>query len=482
MSLKREAAWTGLDTLVAAGINFLLRMAIARMLAPDDFGIAALLLTVMALLQAFNDFGFTATLIQRADGAMTPRLVGTTFVLSALVSLALFATMLTFGSTLAQSVFDQPDLAGYLRIFSILLLFSPISTISTALLYRKRKFREISIVRIVSVLAGLLAAIIVLAIDPSPWAVVVQSLVTGFISTTMLAIYARFDFPIRFDRAELGSIMGFSGFILLSDLTGALQAQAGVIILGATLGAKLAGFYALAFYLTDTARKMLMSVLNRVTFVHYSRNQHDRIEIRRAFLATIIWNCRIIFPIMLTAIIFAPAFTLLALGQEWAAINTPIRWLALSVIIGTAGGTTSALFKSLGRPGLDFLIMLVTTVALLLPAIYFGSIAHGLAGAAIATFAVKVIAVVIRLVITARMLPDLLQPLCKQICLAILNLWPIAAVYVPARWLGDMSIGPHMSALLQSSAALMGLALYALLEWPRAFPQAKLPWRRQPKP
>ena len=280
-----------------------------------------------------------------------------------------------------------------------------------------------------------------------------------------MQLLTRWRFRLTLKGGELRQVFGFSGFVLAGNLVGTFQANAGVVVLARVLTATDVGYYSLALYLTDTVRRALMSILNRVTFVHYSQHKHDLARIREIFVATVTWNCRVLFPVMTAVMLFGPALAVEFLGPEWARLGSVIFWLSLTVIIGTAGGTTSNLYKGLGRPGLDLLLMLITTVGILFPALIVAGSLYGIEGAACATAVVKLIAVLLRMVILNRMIGSTTGKIFAVFVRFSLLQMPIFAAWVVARY-----ALPHPHWITDIVLMGLGLAIYGLIELPRAFP------------
>ena len=463
MTMRRDAYWTAAETLVSSGLAFLLRLAVARVLAPEDFGVAALAVTVVSILQTVNDFGLTAALIQRDEKEVTRDFVDTTFTASLVITVLLAAFTGLLAAPLAASVYGEPQLHALILALSVTLLPSPFTTVAAALLLRKRRFRTSAIIKVVSTLVGMAAAIAVLVVEPSAWVIIAQVSVSALCSAMLFQIAHPFRYRLRLDRAHLGSVLGFSGFVLLTDLIGNLQTHAGVFVLGLVLATDDVGRFALSLYLTDTARRLVMSILNRVTFVHFSQNKHDQRFLRETFASTVQWNCRALFPLMTSMMLFGPAWAPRLLGPEWQAAGPVIFWLSLTVIVGTAGGTTSNLFKSVGRPGLDLSLAFSTTVLILFPALFVSARLHGLEGAAVAIFCVKLLAVALRLTVLDRIVPGApMEALRRAVPQLVLQL-PIAAA-----WLASRTFGLDGTML---EIALLGaaLAFYAAVELPRTF-------------
>ena len=70
-SLKEKAIksirWTTVGSIILTAIQFLQNVILARLLEPEDFGIMALVLIVVGLVQPFFDLGLSAAIIQKKD-------------------------------------------------------------------------------------------------------------------------------------------------------------------------------------------------------------------------------------------------------------------------------------------------------------------------------------------------------------------------------------------------------------------------------
>jgi teichuronic acid exporter len=138
-------------------------------------------------------------------------------------------------------------------------------------------------------------------------------------------------------------------------------------------------------------------------------------------------------------------------------------------MIHAAGGTTSTLYKAVGRPGLDMTLFLATTCGLLFPGMIIGASYWGLVGVAVAIAATKTVSVVIRQVLLNRLVGStsgavLHNILVLLVCQApVVIAWFLAEHVAQGDWMADVFL------------MILGLAVYGVIELPRALPQV---WRR----
>ena len=66
-SITSNFVWKLAERILARGIEFIVSIAIARMLAPEDYGIIAMVLVFIVLADVFVTSGFSSALIQKKD-------------------------------------------------------------------------------------------------------------------------------------------------------------------------------------------------------------------------------------------------------------------------------------------------------------------------------------------------------------------------------------------------------------------------------
>lgn len=454
MSLRRDTLWTAADAFVAAGLAFAFRLFVARILVPEDFGVAAMALTVIALLQVVIDLGFNAALVQKDEHLLTQRLIDSTFTAALIMSLSTAALTAFVIAPLAADYYGVPVVQSLVALAAVMLLPSPFSTVASAMMMRARRFKALAIIRCTTVFASIACAAVILWLKPGPWVVVGQAIAASAFNTIALQIASPRRYRLALHRGDLREVFGFSGFVVANDVAVAASANAGVVVLGRFAGASEVGMFSLATYIVDTTRRTLMSILSRVVLVHYSIAKHEPAKVREIFLTTLTWNCVAVFPVAVSIILYGPSLSIAFFGPEWGGMGFALICLSVSVMIHASGGTTATLFRAMGRPGLDLTIFLLTTGAIQIPAMLFGAYMAGLNGLAVAIAVTKFISILVRQIIVSRLVEGLAIKMMKRIILAAVLQSPIVAIWL----LGSRMIDATSIFLVIPMA--VGLAVY----------------------
>ena len=197
-------------------------------------------------------------------------------------------------------------------------------------------------------------------------------------------------------------VLSFTVPLFSTDITGALVAGAGAIMLGVLATATdVAEFRAVApvagtmAYVLTSFSTLLVPLAARL----YVRS--DAAELNRLYWRTTVWTGVLAFPIMLTCVVLGEPLTVLLFGEEYEPAGAVLGVLAIGVFIDTATGSNAAMLDVFRRVRFTVVANLATvatifalSLALIPP---FDAV-----GAAAATAATYVVLNVIRQVGVAR--------------------------------------------------------------------------------
>jgi O-antigen/teichoic acid export membrane protein len=156
------------------------------------------------------------------------------------------------------------------------------------------------------------------------------------------------------------------------------------------LGASFLGAYTLAFSLTENLRQMLSSVLNKVMYPVFGKNQDDKLKLKGYFLKIINLNAFAIYPIMAFFLVFAEEIILTLFGDKWEMAILPLQILSVAMMVHLLVNSFTSIIRGLGKPKLELKIIMGLNIFVLLPGLYLGTMYFGLVGATYAVVLHKI--------------------------------------------------------------------------------------------
>jgi len=396
-----SAAWAMAEAGTLAVVSFGTLLAMAWLLGPVEFGIAATALTVVQLLLVLVGAGLVSgPLIQRED--LRQEHVDSVFWTAFGIASLLVVACWLGADDLARRL-GQPALAPVLSVFSLMLLPTAYESVQVALMRRDFGFRQIAIRTFVSRVAGAGLGIAVALMDGGPWSIVAQHLATVVVSVAILRAWTHRRIGLRIRRGALRDVMGFSAPAMLTEAMSAGGPRLLQFVAAFLLGPQGFAFLHIGLRLVDTLRELVTDLANNFAFPIFARVQEDRPRLASHFLTATATLCAVGMPAFLGLAAFADILVPALIGPAWAEAIPVVRVLAFGAAIGFVGAFCVPLLWAMGRPAtwlapraFDLAVALVVLL-LLAP--------HGPTMAAIAWAARQVLELVFALVICPRVVP-----------------------------------------------------------------------------
>lgn len=385
----RSGIWVFGLSIFERALSVVKLVVLARILAPNDFGLMGIALLAMTCLETSSQTGLQQALIQKKEGTEKYLDVAWTFLL--IRNLAIFA-LLFIGAPYIAKFFDAPKVTPIMRIIGIFLLFGGPSGIggfaNIGVLYfqKELEFNKQFIYRLSGTLADFAISVTAAIVLKSVWA-----LVFGLLAGNIARFFVGYKIhPYRprlnFDFDKAHELFRFGRWVLASNILVSLVTQGDNIVVGKLLGATLLGFYQMAHKFSNAPAREITQVISQVTFPAYSKLQDNPEGLRQAYLKTLQLTAFISIPLAGGIFILAPEFTRIFLGDKWMPMVPAMQVLALVGLVGSIQATTGPIFRAVGRPNIDTkwqvvrLIVLATTI-------YPLTLLWGMLGASIAVLA-----------------------------------------------------------------------------------------------
>jgi PST family polysaccharide transporter len=342
-----SAFWLFSGTAVQAVLRLLVLSLLARMLGPEDFGLAAAALIVIGFFQILLRTGIRPAVIQRPE--LSDVHVRSAFAMSLALGIILASAVVLASEEISNWVFDMPELAPILSAVALLLPLQSIGVVAAALLERELNFSWIVRINVISYTFGYgLVGLVMASTGYGVWSLVGAYLAQEFLKT-ILALWAR-PHPMRPSlnlRASRELVyFGFGFALARMGNFGALNGDKWIV--ARWLGSESLGFYKYAFELTAMIANLFGSVLDRVLFPAMARLQGDAARLGLAFRQGVGMVGVLVFPTSALLVVVAPEVIRTILGDGWDPVIVPFRVLALVLPISATYTISDSLARATG--------------------------------------------------------------------------------------------------------------------------------------
>lgn len=216
-SLVRRLGWTTAGYGIGQFLRLLNNVILARILAPQIFGLMAVVNSIRTGVELLSDVGITQNIISNPGGD-NPDFYDTAWTLQVVRGIGLAITSFILAVPIAR-FFNYPQLAQILPVASLFFVFTGFDSTTRGLIQKRllieRTVRFQVIGGVVLVIAHVTAALI----TRSVWALVLGSVITGastLITSFMLVPGTRHRFMI--DRRSARHLMSFGKWVFFSSI------------------------------------------------------------------------------------------------------------------------------------------------------------------------------------------------------------------------------------------------------------------------
>ncbi|MBN1401765.1 MAG: oligosaccharide flippase family protein [Anaerolineae bacterium] len=351
--LAQQAVRGSLYALTASGVTLILGLVrsiwLARLVAPEAFGVLALALFYIGLVLQLRVLGLDAALIHRQDPEGS--------FLQTYFSLRLGLDLLALGVLFACTPWIQrayPNMQGLGQILPLLIaahLLANASQVQETILRKRLSFRRLAWMDMISGLGMTIVAIYLASRGWGLWALVAER-VTGFVLRFVLSWgpFRCWAPRLGWNAAHVRWFWAYGRPTWVASNLGYLLDRFDDFWVGTTLGELSLGYYAKSYEFARYPRRILANPLVIVLGPVFAALQGDRRRLSQLFYRSAHLILRTSFFVAGAFALALPELVHWVIGAEWWPMLWTFRLMALYVALDSVLLLISNLMTSLGRP------------------------------------------------------------------------------------------------------------------------------------
>lgn len=372
----KGAGWTVLMRFAVRSVGIVSTLILARLLVPADFGLVALAMTLLALLEVMSHFNFEVFLVREPDTDRSH--YDTAWTLTVLRGIAI-AVLLVMMAPLAASFFNEPRLENVVYAIAALTGLVGFTNIGIVEFQKHLDFGKEFQLTVYSRLVSFLVTVILAFVLRSYWALVIGAASAQIVKLGLS--YGMHHFRPRFSVSKTREIIRFSKWLLANDFIRFASNRADIVILGKFFDTATLGLYSIAFEIATLAVSEIVAPINRALLAGLSKLNREREVLLQAFIDSQSIIILLGLPIAAGIGLTADPLVRLALGEKWLTSIPLIQILAIVSIARVLTASSNPLILAAGQPHLTTIMALIgLTVGL--PLLIWATAQYGVTGAA----------------------------------------------------------------------------------------------------
>ena len=341
-------------------ISYLGGIFLARLLAPEIFGIFAIISFVINFFAFFSDVGLGAALIQKKD-ELTKKDLAVTFTLQQILVVAVVLLIYLSAPFFSLKYHLGQQGIWLIRIFSLSLFLTSLKTIPSILLERKLKFTRLIWPEVVEVISFQILAVGLAWLGFGVWSFIIGLLVRSLLGVIVLYLISPWRPNFAWDSLIARRLVSFGLPFQLNGFIATIKDAVMPVFVGAVSGTVAVGY--LNWALTFSKLPILfMSDIFRVTFPTYSRIQDNKEVLKKAIEKTIRFTNLFLFPtVFLLAATAKPIVTIIFTDKWLPALPAFYIHLGGILVVGITNTFMDSLW-ALGKTKIAVKLLIIFTL------------------------------------------------------------------------------------------------------------------------
>jgi len=375
-SLAHSIVWRAATSWASQILSWASFLMVVRLLAPSDFGIAAMALVFLPYLRLLGEIGIPTTVLTFRD--MTDDQLSQLNTVGLAFTLGCFGIAVALAHPLA-AFFRIPKLAPVTIVACLALIPQGFRNVSEGLLNKDMRFGLLSwfeAIRSIIVAGSTLA---LAYFGYGYWALILGNLIATFVRS-VLVIGAR---PHGFAIPRLESIgkeLRFGWHVLVSLFAWSSYERLDNVTAGRVLGQAALGFYAMAWNLANSPLEKVTSLVTTIIPTYFAAVQQDSAALRR-YLRTLTESLALAtFPATIGLALVARELIPVALGNRWRDAIFPLEVLAVYTAFRSIVALLPKVLNSVGNA--RFVMWNDLRALIILPTAFFIGSHWGIGGIA----------------------------------------------------------------------------------------------------
>lgn len=331
--------------LVTAVVSVLL----ARLLAPDDYGMIALVSVFTNIMYVFVDCGLSTALIQKKDADDLD--FSSVFYFNFAVCVLIYLIMFIAAPYIA-AFYKRPGLTPIVRVISLTLVLSGVKSVQQVYVSRNMLFRLFFFSTLGGTLFSAALGLWMAYAGFGVWALVAQQLSNTAIDTLILFLTVKWRPKKIFSWQRLKGLLSYGWRLLASSLLDTVYNNLRSLVIGRVYTSADLAYYNQGQYVPDTIAVNVDSSIDSVLFPAMSAVQDEPALIKDMTRNAIKMSVYIIAPLMMALSFCAEPIVRLFLTDKWLPCVPFLRISCITYMFYPIHTANLNALKALGRSDL----------------------------------------------------------------------------------------------------------------------------------
>lgn len=259
--------WSFLERFGAQAVSIIVSIILARLIAPDQYGIISAATIFTSVSTAFVTGGFGNALIQKKDADDID--FSSMFIFNMAFSVVLYSIIYVLSPYIVKilnNTYDYTVLIKVLRVLGIGIVFASFNSFYRSFLMKKLLFKKIFIITLIGTVVSAFIGLFLAYLGAGLWALVAQNLAQYFINAILFVILSNYKIKFKFSILRLKPLVSYGGKLMLSSLLTTVYSDINSLAIGNKYNSEDLAYYNKGLSFPKLLVANIMSAINSALF------------------------------------------------------------------------------------------------------------------------------------------------------------------------------------------------------------------------
>lgn len=370
--IRSGALWSFMGSTGSQIIGFIFGIVLARMLAPEVFGMLLTIQVFTGVAGFIAGAGMGQALVRAKDTSRADYDI--VFTLQMVIGCLIYAIFF-FSAPLIADWYDTPVYSDLIRVSALSFLFRPFNNVPASILHREMRFKDMVWVRFLGQIASSLSCIALAYYGFGVWALILGGMVSPLITIPLFSMQAKWRPGLSLNIARAKDIARYGMMVSVTDIIVYARSRVSALMISGSLGPAAVGLYNKGESLADMPNSFITGSVYQVLFRTLAAEQDNLDRCRYLFFRSITLVAVYGTPFYIGLLWLSEPLIRGVYGEKWVEAAGPLFILIFAWpfwLLDMLSGAVLAAFAWLHREVVSQTATLIVTCITILIGLDFG--------------------------------------------------------------------------------------------------------------
>ncbi|MCQ2496152.1 MAG: lipopolysaccharide biosynthesis protein [Lachnospiraceae bacterium] len=351
--------WTYAERMTAQLITIIVTIVLARIIAPDEYGIISIVNVFINIANAFVINGFGNSLIQKKDSDELD--FSTVFYFSIGFSTIVYLILFICAPFISK-FYEMDALTLILRIMGVRLPIAAINSVQQAYISKCMAFKKFFFATLGGTLASAAVGITMAYNGFGIWALVAQYLTNVCIDTVVLSFTSGWRPKLIYSRTRMKGLFSYGWKIMFVGVMTTVYANIRNLVIGKKYNSADLAYSEKGEQFPNAIAGNINSSITKVLFPVLSDLQNDIEQLKRAVRRSIKVGTYVLFPIMFGFAVISEKFVSFFMTEKWIGCVPFLQIMCIVYALQPLQTSSLQAIKAIGKSSLYLWIDIIKKI------------------------------------------------------------------------------------------------------------------------